>query len=178
MLTKYFLWAGLLAIAILLSQEIQKTQEKIIPVTEKAVLTQSLLAFWDIQKNKTYILNKLAEDYIVKNKLAPNDPLPPNTFYAPNDPLLGLLTKNTRLEITTTYTAKSNLYTSKCASLLTIAGKVPTPPEKYAYCGILWSSYLTSSSSDYYPKDSHGFARLLEANHRIETDLSKNNLSP
>jgi hypothetical protein len=156
---------------------VSKKTSSTMPKEELNELKREINAFWELQQARTYKINKAAENYIQKHKLKPNDPLPPNTFYLPDDKLWSLLFKPQGMQITSTFEAKSKTLRSNCAAITTIQDKVPTPPEKYAYCGILWSSSLMQKAFEVYPKDQHAIQKLLEANKEIE-EKQKANLSP
>ena len=166
-------WSLLLTAAILLSQKIQSHQNKQIPESEKKELARKLSSFWALQKSKTYHINQLAQKYIEEKKLPPGSPLPPSTFYRKDDPLRALLSKNQTLQITSEYRASSKNYTISAVSMLTVHDKVPTPPERYAYCGVLWDKQLTGTAYQMYPNDSFSTKRLLEAQKAVERKMSQ-----
>jgi hypothetical protein len=165
------LWGLILSSAVLLSQKIQRHQNQQIPEAEKKELSRKLSSFWALQKSKTYHINQLAQKYIQEKKLPPGHPLPPKTFYKKDDPLRALLSKNQAMQITSEYRASSRNYSIGAISLLTVLDKVPKPPERYAYCGVLWNQQITGTSYQMYPNDPFSTQRLLQAQKEVERKM-------
>lgn len=134
-------------------------------------------AFWELEKEKVSLINKLAESKISQEGLKPGDPLPPNSLLKKGINL-SALKKSTATKVLNTYTAISGEYSTKAISLITVLDTVPPVGESYAYAGIERNAQMYGKKHTTYPEDKFAFKRLSEALIEIEKNQGSNRENP
>jgi hypothetical protein len=140
------------------------------------VMKGQIDAFWELEKEKVTLINKLAELKIRERELKPGDPLPPNSLLQ-KGVNLSALQKPTATKVLNTYSAASGEYSTKANSLITVLNKVPPEGESYAYGGIEHNREMYGKKYSTYPEDQFAYKRLKEALREVEETQKKENES-